>query len=96
MDFDYDPVKSAANKDKHGLDFEEAQGLWEVGGLTDRLPFDGEDRYRRTARLDGRVWTAIFTLRGGAIRLISVRRARKAEEVEHDRAEREAGDDHQS
>lgn len=29
MKFEYDPQKSASNKLKHGLDFEEAQGLWE-------------------------------------------------------------------
>ena len=28
MDFEYDPEKNAANKQKHGVDFEEAQALW--------------------------------------------------------------------
>jgi hypothetical protein len=28
MDFEYDPNKSEANKAKHGIDFEEAQELW--------------------------------------------------------------------
>ena len=28
MKFEYDPAKSAANKAKHGLDFEEAKALW--------------------------------------------------------------------
>jgi len=29
MDFEYDPDKSRANKAKHGIDFEEAQALWD-------------------------------------------------------------------
>ena len=28
MDFEFDAAKSAENKRKHGLDFEEAQALW--------------------------------------------------------------------
>ena len=28
MGFEYDPEKSAENKCKHGVDFEEAQALW--------------------------------------------------------------------
>ena len=33
MIFDVDPAKSAANKIKHGIDFEEAQLLWEDSNL---------------------------------------------------------------
>jgi uncharacterized protein len=28
VDFEFDPQKSQFNKLKHGIDFEEAQGLW--------------------------------------------------------------------
>jgi uncharacterized DUF497 family protein len=27
-EFEFDPVKSLSNKDKHGIDFVEAQELW--------------------------------------------------------------------
>ena len=37
MEFEFDPAKSAANKDKHGIDFVEAQALWLDGGLASRL-----------------------------------------------------------
>lgn len=33
MKFEYDPAKSAANKAKHGLDFEEAKALWKDENL---------------------------------------------------------------
>lgn len=29
MHFEYDQQKSASNKEKHGIDFEEAQALWD-------------------------------------------------------------------
>ncbi|MGH9625589.1 MAG: BrnT family toxin, partial [Bryobacteraceae bacterium] len=33
MDFEFDREKSAVNKDKHGIDFEEAQELWRDSDL---------------------------------------------------------------
>jgi uncharacterized DUF497 family protein len=33
MKFEFDPAKSASNKDKHGIDFVEAQVLWADGWL---------------------------------------------------------------
>ena len=30
MDFEFDPAKSAANLEKHGIDFTDAQALWSV------------------------------------------------------------------
>ena len=29
MDFEFDPEKSAANRTKHGIDFNDAQALWD-------------------------------------------------------------------
>lgn len=95
-DFEFDPTKSAANRDKHGIDFVEAQGLWKVFGITIRLPFPFEERWLRVAHLGGRAWAGVFTRRGARIRLISVRRARKDEVESHEQAAREAGEhDHQ-
>lgn len=30
MEFEYDPAKSASNKAKHGVNFEEAKALWDA------------------------------------------------------------------
>ncbi len=79
VDFEFDPVKSATNRDKHGIDFVEAQALWTVWGWEQPSPFLSEMRLRRTAACEGKVWTAVYTLRGLRIRLISVRRAREKE-----------------
>jgi uncharacterized DUF497 family protein len=84
MEFEFDPVKSASNKDKHGIDFVEAQALWLDDGLAGSMSkanHMGEERFLAVGRIGGKYWTAICTLRGEAIRIISVRRARK-EEVE--------------
>jgi uncharacterized protein len=84
MEFEFDPAKSASNKDKHGIDFVEAQALWRDDGWAEsmsRANHTGEERFLAIGRIDGRHWTAICTLRGQAIRIISVRRSRK-EEIE--------------
>ena len=85
MEFEFDPAKSAANKDKHGIDFVEAQALWLDGGLEvvlSKSRMSDEERFLAIGRIAGKHWTAICTLRGEAIRIISVRRARK-EEVDY-------------
>ena len=42
MAFEFDPKKSAANKKKHGIDFQEAQALWSDAGLVE-VPARVED-----------------------------------------------------
>ncbi len=80
MDFEFDTSKSKANLEKHGIDFVEAQQLWED---KDRLEIEArtEDEPRSVliAVLGQKLWLAFFTYRKGRIRLISVRRARKEE-----------------
>jgi uncharacterized DUF497 family protein len=55
MEFEFDPAKSAANKDKHGIDFVEAQALWLDDGLADApVVSDGEPRFLVIGRIDGK------------------------------------------
>ena len=76
MKFEYDPNKSAKNKLKHGLDFEEAQRLWDDERLlVVPLKFEDEPRQACIGRLGGKHWTAIMACRGCSVRLISVRRS---------------------
>ena len=80
MEFEFDPIKSASNKAKHGMDFVEAQALWLDGGLVDApIALKGEPRFLVIGRLEGKYWTAVCTLRGEAVRIISARRSRKTE-----------------
>lgn len=88
MEFEFDPAKSEVNAVKHGIDFVDAQKLWNFWGFEKELPFAIERRWMRVVAFNDRYWTIIYTLRDDAIRLISVRRARKEETVEHDTARR--------
>jgi uncharacterized protein len=88
-EFEFDPVKSTSNLEKHGIDFVQAQLLWEdpdakFGPAVDR----GERREVLYARLEGRQWTAVFVQRGHKTRIISVRRSRKGEETDYEQAKR--------
>ena len=82
MLFEYDPDKSAANRIKHGIDFEEAQALWTDENLLE-VPARtvDESRFLVIGKIGRTHWAAITTVRGRRVRLISVRRARK-EEIE--------------
>jgi uncharacterized protein len=84
--FEFDPGKSATNLAKHGIDFVVAQNLWQVIGWEQPSPFVKEVRLRRTALYDGKCWTAVYTMRGLNIRLISVRRARTTEVTSYEQA----------
>ncbi len=78
--FEFDQSKSELNLDKHGIDFNEAKALWNDPYLIE-IPANIQDepRYIVIARLDGKHWSGVITYRGENIRIISVRRSRKAE-----------------
>lgn len=79
-EFEFDEQKSRANLDKHGIDFEAAQELWNDPDLMEvRARTEDEERYLLIGRIGHRHWSAVVTYRGGRIRLISVRRARRTE-----------------
>ena len=85
-EFEFDPDKSKANKAKHGIDFVEAQQLWNdtnraVGPAIGKV----EERWALVAVIQDKHWTAIFTWRGEVIRLISVRRAREYEVMQYEK-----------
>ncbi len=79
---EFDPEKSATDRDKHGIDFDEAQLLWDDPWLLE-APARTVDEPRTivVGKIGNRHWAAVFTYRGERIRIISVRRARE-EEIE--------------
>jgi uncharacterized DUF497 family protein len=78
--FEFDTAKSAANKAKHGIDFEEAQAIWDDRGFSVlRSRHESEERFEVVGRIAGRTWTAVITMRGERVRIISVRRSRDKE-----------------
>ena len=80
MPFEWDPQKSIANKEKHGIDFEPAKRLWpDENRVEIHASHPVEDRWILIGKKDDKLWTAIYTVRGNAIRIISVRRSREKE-----------------
>jgi uncharacterized DUF497 family protein len=80
LTFEFDEPKSQVNLSKHGIDFIDAQLLWNDPGLLE-IPAKTEDepRYLMIGLIDGKHWSAVVTYRGTNIRLISVRRSRTEE-----------------
>ena len=80
MEFEFDPNKSASNKHKHGIDFIEAQALWDDPDFVEvPLVTVDEERYLIVGMTNGKHWSAIISYREGRVRIISVRRSRKEE-----------------
>jgi uncharacterized DUF497 family protein len=80
MSFDFDPRKNQSNLAKHGIDFVDAQRLWDDPDLLE-IPAKTEDepRWLVIGRVDGKRWSAVITIRDHVIRIVSVRRSRSEE-----------------
>ena len=80
MEVEFYKRKSQINKKKHGIDFTEAQALWndpdriEIPAKT----FD-EERFLLIGNISDKCRSAIITYRNENVRIISVRRSRKEE-----------------
>ncbi len=82
MKFEFDQRKSRSNQKKHGIDFGEAQLLWEDPDLIE-VPARTTDEPRSLVigRTGDEHWSAVVTYREDRTRIISVRRSR-TEEIE--------------
>ena len=82
MKFEFDSKKSKNNKQNHGIDFIEAQALWDDPDLIE-IPARTEDepRFLVIGKIGKKHWSGVITHRGENFRIISVRRSR-TEEVE--------------
>ncbi|MBF56630.1 BrnT family toxin [Halomonas sp. FeN2] len=79
-DFEFDEEKSAANRVKHGIDFLDAQALWNDPDLLEiQAKSNDEPRFLVVGLIGVKHWSAVITYRNERIRLISVRRSRKRE-----------------
>ncbi len=78
--FEFDKVKSAINLRKHGIDFVEAQKLWDDPLLIQvEAHSEDEKRFLVIGQINEKKWSAVITYRDDNIRIISVRRSRKLE-----------------
>ena len=76
--FEYDENKSQINQSKHGINFNDAQLLWDDPELVE-IPAKNagnEIRFLVIGLINLKHWSAIITYRDKSIRIISVRRSR--------------------
>ncbi|AZU03032.1 hypothetical protein X907_0484 [Glycocaulis alkaliphilus] len=79
----FDPAKDAANLAKHGLSLAFGDRIFRDAGhliLPSIRPVDGEERFKVIGAVEAKLFTGVFTWRGGRPRFISVRRSNSGEE----------------
>jgi len=80
VDFEFDERKSRRNMEKHGIDFVEAQALWnDVRRVEIPARTEDEPRSMVIGMIGERRWSAVITYRGERTRIISVRPSREEE-----------------
>jgi uncharacterized protein len=80
-DFEWDENKREKNLDAHKLDFAAVAQLFSGNYIRKRgrAGQGGEERWMATGIVHGVYATAIYTMRGDTVRMISLRRARDDE-----------------
>ena len=83
VDIRFDPAKRAATLEHRGLDFADAALVFTGRTVTvqDMRREYGEDRFITAGHLTGRCVVLVWTPRGGARRVISMRHAHDEEEA---------------
>jgi uncharacterized protein len=80
MKFEFDEVKNQSNKLKHGIDFVQAQSLWEdLNFMVIPAKTVDEPRFVIIAQIGTEMRSGIYTLRNEVVRIISVRKSRQNE-----------------
>ena len=83
--FEWDEAKRRSNLRRHGIDFAEAVRVFSGPNLTiadDRYDY-GEKRFLTLGLLNGRVIAIVHTESKEVIRLISIRKAERHEEIKY-------------
>jgi uncharacterized DUF497 family protein len=77
MRYEFDPAKQAANVRRHRVFFSAMEGFeWETAQIeVDSRKAYGETRFIALGLIGTRLYTLVYTLRGNAVRLISLRRS---------------------
>lgn len=88
MGFEWDPVKDAANRRKHGVGFRESSEVFRGFVLIaeDTRRDYGERRFIALGEYDGEVIRLIFTERDSNIRIISAWKANRSDRKAYQKA----------
>ncbi|RMC37513.1 BrnT family toxin [Paracoccus alkanivorans] len=81
MRYAWDDEKNTANRQKHGIDFNEMAGFdWDFAALLETQTIDFEERELWAGPIGNRLFAVVVTERHGAVlRIISLRRATNTE-----------------
>lgn len=79
MVIEFDPVKDARNRQDHGISLAEFARMDLDAMVATNVIRHGEARTLVMAPIDGRVYFAVITFRGAAVRPISLRKANPRE-----------------
>jgi len=78
--FEYDSEKNKINSEKHGIDIELAQAIWnDPNALEIPAISTQEPRLLVVGKIESKHWSAIITYRDEVVRIISVLRSRENE-----------------
>lgn len=83
MEFEWDEDKARANLAKHGVSFRAAQLVFDDPNMFEEpsdFSADGEEKWKAIGLADMRLLAVIYTMRGETLRIISARKATKAEQ----------------
>lgn len=86
MEFEWDEIKNITNKQKHGIDFNDAKEVFkdQDSKLAPDLRNDyKEDRWKIIGKIYGSVISVIHTGRNNVTRIISARKASSKEREEY-------------
>jgi len=82
MEFEWDNNKNSSNKEKHGLDFNQAKKIFEDKKrikFRDNRKDYGEERWITIGQVLDAILTVVYTFREAIIRIISARPSNKNE-----------------
>ena len=86
MAYEWDEAKRTSNLAKHGVDFADVARFDSIGAVAEAEERRGEARYVATGYIGNRLHKLVYLMRGGNIRVISLRKANNRErEIYHER-----------
>jgi hypothetical protein len=83
MQIEFDPAKEAANFAKHRISLARAADMTMLSVKRDERFDYREERFRAWGPINGEDYCFAFTIRGGVVRAISLRRAHAKEMRKH-------------
>jgi hypothetical protein len=82
-EFEWDDTKAEVNIARHGVSFRYATRVFldpEMVAVASIREEDGEERFKAIGSIDGKLYVAVYVMRGTTCRLISARRTNAKED----------------